>query len=743
MKKPINLKGITPESMYIRYREPLKDYYKFDYNQMWKECFFEADSFEAQIAWLRDMFCNDLFFMLYYGLKRSDVNSFDMPFILQACRIIENGPPTDTVDLWARGHYKLLSDDTPILTSCGWSTHGEIKPGDFVFSPNGNPVKVLATTRKQYDPEMYDISFSDHNGERSYKICAGSQHLWDVEFFDRRRITNTDKRIGWTKKTLSTKDLINRTIEQQDSKNPRWYRVKRTMPLHFEHKNLPIEPYTYRKNPNGRKGSNYDYWYIKDIVRTKTVPGQCIQVEGGKYLAGENLIPTHNSSIITQAKSLQDMFKYDDLSIGIFSHTRPIAKGFLIPIKTALEDNILLKLAFYDKLWENPKKDAKVWSLDEGLELKRKSTSNTRSFEAWGLVDGMPISKHYNIRIYDDVITDKTANNPEMIKKADDAFRLSDNLGTLSGINWQRIIGTIYNHGDFYCTVIDEAKNGTYGWNLRKFVWYEGYYTEEDIARLGIPQEYVDIFGYRKPRLLSWEQALSKRKKQLNYIWSCQMELSPTTDEASEFKLEWLKKYRTLPDPLSLYIFVDPANEKKKTSDYTVVALVGIDQFGNRFLVDIIRDRLDLGERWGAIKKMVISYPNVMGVFYEKYGKDSDIWYMEQRQMEEGKYFTIDKIGGGTTKADRIRRFIPICREGKFYLPEKPIVYHGQDLVRIFIDEEYTKFPFCRHDDMLDAISRIEDPDVALSKPIQENSIYKDANLLEEYYEQISCDEAI
>jgi len=221
------------------------------------------------------------------------------------------------------------------------------------------------------------------------------------------------------------------------------------------------------------------------------------------------------------------------------------------------------------------------------------------------------------------------------------------------------------------------------------------------------------------------------------------MELSPSTSEASEFKLEWIKRYRTLPDPLSLYIFVDPANEKKKTSDYTVVALVGVDQFGSRFLVDIVRDKLDLGERWKAIKEMVLSYSGVMGVFYEKYGKDSDIWYMEQRQLEEGVYFTIDKIGGSTTKTDRIKRLVPICREGKFYLPERPIIYHGQDLVRIFIDEEYTKFPFCRHDDMLDAISRVEDPAVALIKPVVEKARTQDISMMEEYYERISCGEQI
>lgn len=825
--KPISINGISSKTIFLNCRKSLKNYYKFDYNELWKEKFFNASKLEEQIAWLRWMFTNDLFFMVYYGLNRVDINTFDTPFILQACRELEEGPPTDTVDLWSRGHYKLLSDDTPMLTPDGWTTHGELKPGDFVFAPSGKPVRVLATTGSQYDPEMYNIYFKKQGKIMvESMLCAGSQHLWDVGFFDFNS--------KWQERILSTKDIIN---------NPNhWYTI------------------------HGGRG----HWYFNNIEKTKTVSGQCIQVEGGRYVAGEHLIPTHNSSLITQGKTMQDLMKYDDLSVGIFSHTRPIAKSFLLPIKIAFEDNILLKFAFPDKLWELPKKDAKIWSLDEGLELKRASASNTRSLEAWGLVDGMPQaldintpvlttkgwkkhgnlevgdfvydeyhkpvevifntgeilngncykikfrdteiiaeenhlwpasgtlvktkdllvdkvhvlsldkiescpvnciqvksltglylageslvpthnSKHYNIRVYDDVITEKTATTPDMIKKAEDAFRMSDNLGTLTGINWQRIVGTIYNYGDFYCTIIDEMRNGIYPWNVRKFVWWDGVYTEEDIAKEQITQDYINVFGYKKPRLMTWKSTLDKYKKQSNFIWSCQMELNPTVDEAAEFNIEWFEnRYRAVPSPVNLYILVDPANEKEKNSNYTVIALVGIDRFSNRLLIDLVRDKLDLGERWDAIKDMVVTCydigGNFMGVYYEKYGKDSDIWYFEQKQKEEGIYFALNSISGNKRrKNDRIRALIPIAREGKFLLPEKPIIYQNEDLVKTLLNREIRKFPFyMKNDDMLDAISRIEDPEVELTVPIDLNAYSGGiAGMMDEYYESVSCEEQI
>jgi hypothetical protein len=338
-----------------------------------------------------------------------------------------------------------------------------------------------------------------------------------------------------------------------------------------------------------------------------------------------------------------------------------------------------------------------------------------------------------------------------MIKKAEDAFRMSDNLGTLTGINWQRIVGTIYNYGDFYCTIIDEMRNGIYPWNVRKFVWWDGVYTEEDIAKEQITQDYINVFGYKKPRLMTWKSTLDKYKKQSNFIWSCQMELNPTVDEAAEFNIEWFEnRYRAVPSPVNLYILVDPANEKEKNSNYTVIALVGIDRFSNRLLIDLVRDKLDLGERWDAIKDMVVTCydigGNFMGVYYEKYGKDSDIWYFEQKQKEEGIYFALNSISGNKRrKNDRIRALIPIAREGKFLLPEKPIIYQNEDLVKTLLNREIRKFPFyMKNDDMLDAISRIEDPEVELTVPIDLNAYSGGiAGMMDEYYESVSCEEQI
>ena len=79
------------------------------------------------------------------------------------------------------------------------------------------------------------------------------------------------------------------------------------------------------------------------------------------------------------------------------------------------------------------------------------------------------------------------------------------------------------------------------------------------------------------------------------------------------------------------------------------------------------------------------------------------------------------EVAGQTKKVDRIGRLIPLFEEGRIYLPqslhktnyEKVVV----DLVQAFIEEEYAAFPVGIHDDMLDALARIAEPDLKLVWP--------------------------
>lgn len=73
-----------------------------------------------------------------------------------------------------------LAIDTPVATTSGWSTIGDIQPGEFVFDENGQPVKVVAKTDR-FVGDCYELQFG--NGER---IVADANHLWAVHSFQDR-----------------------------------------------------------------------------------------------------------------------------------------------------------------------------------------------------------------------------------------------------------------------------------------------------------------------------------------------------------------------------------------------------------------------------------------------------------------------------------------------------------------------------------------------------------------------------
>ena len=163
----------------------------------------------------------------------------------------------------------------------------------------------------------------------------------------------------------------------------------------------------------------------------------------------------YKSTIITFALSIQDILSSHgdnphpkwggrEVTIGLFSCTKPIAKQFVGQIKREFETNTTLLDYFPDILWSDPNKEAPTWSLDSGLIVKRKSNPKEATIEAWGVVEGQPTSKHFFSLIYDDVVTIENVRSPGMIEKTTQAWELSLNLGTQDGIT--RYIGTRYHY---------------------------------------------------------------------------------------------------------------------------------------------------------------------------------------------------------------------------------------------------------------------------------------------------------
>ena len=430
----------------------------------------------------------------------------------------------------------------------------------------------------------------------------------------------------------------------------------------------------------------------------------------------------YKSTIITYGGVIQEVLRDPETTVGIFSHTAPIAKAFLAQIKREFEANENLKQAFPDILWGNPWKEAPVWSLDAGITVRRKGNPKESTIEAHGLVDGQPVSKHYQLLVYDDVVVPASVATPEQIAKTTQAWELSDNLGVEGGRKWHT--GTRYSFADTYEAIIQ-----------RGAVKPRLYPATSDGLITG------------SPVLFSKAEWARRVRDQGEATISCQMLQNPLGGQQRMFDVEDLRQYEIRPQTLMVYILCDPGRSKKTDSDNTAFAVIGMDYAGNKYLLDGYRHKMDLMERWAAMKNLYGKWSKAHGiqgvrVGYEKFGAQSDLDYFHERQRIDKLSFEIEELDwprdGNASKVDRVQRLTPDLRNHRFYIPyptepekltsaqrkakdegyeyriARKILRKSQDAVYDLTEDfkmELHYFPLAGKKDLVDAVSRLYDMD--------------------------------
>ena len=430
----------------------------------------------------------------------------------------------------------------------------------------------------------------------------------------------------------------------------------------------------------------------------------------------------YKSTIITFAGGIQEILKDPEITIGLFSHTAPIAKAFLSQIRNELQGNEKLKKCFPDILYENPRSQSPSWSLDKGIIVKRRTNPKESTVEASGLVDGQPTSKHFKLMIYDDVVVKESVSTPEQIAKTTESWELSDNLGSAGGRKWH--IGTRWSFGDTYETIIERGAVDVRLHPATRDGTYDG-----------------------DPVFLSKEINDSKKIVQGPSTYACQMLQNPLGGKERMFDTADLQQYELRPAMLNVYILCDPARSKKRSSAKTAIVVIGVDHGMNKYLLDGFNHRMDLKERWEHFSLMYKRWVRMPGVQqirmgYEKFGAQADLDYFKEQMGNPGQpKFEIVELAwprdGEGAKVDRVQRLGPDLRSHKFHLPyptdpknmtkyqrqmvadgltyrlAQPIIRKDEEGKKYNLGEEFKLqlhyFPYGSLKDLVDAASRIYD----------------------------------
>jgi len=238
---------------------------------------------------------------------------------------------------------------------------------------------------------------------------------------------------------------------------------------------------------------------------------------------------------------------------------------------------------------------------------------------------------------------------------------------------------------------------------------------------------------YLTPRLDA--KALDKLKTDLGeYHFSGQYMQEPVPIGGGAFKPEWIGRYNAggiKPKEMNIVILVDPSGgedinkKKKKLSDWSAFMVVGLAPDGNYYLLDIIRDRLNPTDRVNTLFMLHRKWLGLSGkspkVGYEKYGMMTDTHYIRDKMAQDAYNFSLVELGGAMSKEERIMRLVPDMQNGRWFFPQTLHYVDGEgrsfDLVHEIIHSEMPTFPRARFDDMLDALSRIYEPELFMVFP--------------------------
>lgn len=231
------------------------------------------------------------------------------------------------------GSGKAQPLDTIIPTPDGYTTMGDIQPGDYVLGEHGEPIEVTAISPVWSDLDTYVVTFDDGT-----TVKVNGAHEWSVQDLTTRKRGVKDWRDEWDSAvTYETQELLE--LGLKTSANQWRFRVPTTKPLQLPYKELPIDPYVF--GASLEEGSNIPVEYLRAseeqrlellrginvfvdtddytellcslgqrsdgssgtqrtivaIDKIDSVPTKCITVDSANslYLTGREMVPTHNS----------------------------------------------------------------------------------------------------------------------------------------------------------------------------------------------------------------------------------------------------------------------------------------------------------------------------------------------------------------------------------------------------------------------------------------------------------------
>lgn len=440
---------------------------------------------------------------------------------------------------------------------------------------------------------------------------------------------------------------------------------------------------------------------IEYVPEDEQEEGFCIQVNSpdNTYCVGDTLIETHNSFITSETAPAWFLGKYPDKKIIAASHTASLAEDMGMIVRDKLNDPVHMA----------------IFGRDGSLARGKAASDNFRTNaggQYFGVgVGGTPIGKGADVYIIDDPIRSRADVESELQREALKAWYSSAVLSRLEGKGKIILMHQRWHEDDLAGWLLREHADD--GWRVICFPAIIE--DEEDMSIDYLSREIGEVLI---PELHNKEKLVRLKNNMLTRDWLSMYQQRPAGASGDRFSEGMFLRYDSDPmvmaQGMNVYLIADPAQAEKITSDYTSMVVVGSGADGNYYLLDGLRDRLDLGEKAEALINLHRKWrPIATG--YESYGAQADIQYIRYMQESQNYRFPVLALGGNSKafkKEARIERLIPDMRNGRWYFPHAMARMNKKgeeyDFMEVLVDE-CLAFPVGKFDDTPDSLSRIYD----------------------------------
>jgi len=571
--------------------------------------------------------------------------------------------------------------------------HKITKVHSFYFSGLLKKLQQLNLINNKHIPDQYLIS----SKEQRLELLAGLIDTDGYVYHKNGRITfsNTNKRLiedvrrlvvslGWKvtvcefEPIVSTSGIKGKQVVYQLCFQPT-YKIPVAIP---RKKLVNFQPEIRRRG-------------IVSVKRAKKPElGRCIQVEGGIYLVGETLIPTHNSTIVSEFFPAWILGK-QDWPVICASYGMSLAEKKSENTRNVVSSEIYQYI--FPKTRLNPDSTSKeYWQ-----------TSTRGSYKAVGRGGGLT-GNPGKVLIADDLIADKDEANSEVIREGawdwwNTVFytrKQENSLIILVETRW---------HLDDPAGKLEEQERKNIEAGKLKGTYDE--WEKLTFAAIAEQDEYIDGKLFRKageplaPERFSLSSLMKTKNaySATNKIgdWAALYMQQPIIAENAEFRKEWFRYYdpEILKDKRLYYTTtVDLAISQKKSADNTVVMTVAKEVDGpNWYIVDITAGKMDNIQTVDAIFWHYEKYRSK--IYIEALGYQASLQYsVLAEQRKRNIFFSVEDLKIKTTskKEERIR--------GLVYLYKAGVIFHRKGICEQ-LELEEMQFPKGRHDDHPDALS--------------------------------------